>query len=56
MIRINLLGAPKAKGSKKSSTVSMPSMDVGNVAGPLIKVAAVLVIAGVLPAIESTLV
>jgi Tfp pilus assembly protein PilN len=47
MIRINLLGAPKPKSFKKSSTVSMPSMEVGGLAGPLVKVAAVLVIAGV---------
>ncbi len=44
MIRINLLGAPKPK-SKKGSSVSMPSFDFGNLGGPIIQVAAVLLIA-----------
>ena len=48
MIRINLLGVPKPKG-KKSAAFSMPSMDL-NVGSPLIQVAAVLIIAGVLNA------
>src|ERR1035437_1089510 len=47
MIRINLLGSPKPKG-KKNSAVSMPSMDFGNLGGPLVQVAAVLLIAGAL--------
>jgi Tfp pilus assembly protein PilN len=47
MIRINLLGAPKPKGKKSSGpAVSMPSFDLGNFAGPLIQVTAVLLIAG----------
>jgi len=46
MIRINLLGSPKPKG-KKNASVSMPSMDVGNLGGPVVQVAAVLLIAGV---------
>jgi len=45
MIRINLLGSPKPKG-KKSAALSMPSMDFGNLGGPVIQVAAVLLIAG----------
>jgi Tfp pilus assembly protein PilN len=48
MIRINLLGTAKAK-SKKGPAVTMPSFEgVGNVGGPLIQVAAVLLIAGAL--------
>jgi Tfp pilus assembly protein PilN len=47
MIRINLLGSPKPKG-KKGPSVSMPSMDFGNLGGPIVQVAAVLLIAGVL--------
>ncbi len=49
MIRINLLGAPKPKG-KKSPAVSMPSFEVGNLGGPLVQTAAVLLIAGALNA------
>src|SRR5271166_2797425 len=45
MIRINLLGSPKPKG-KKGPAVSMPSFELGNWAGPLVQVAAVLLIAG----------
>lgn len=47
MIRINLLGAPKPKSSKKAAAVSVPSIDTGSAFGPAVKVAAVLVIAGV---------
>ena len=46
MIRINLLGAPKPKSSKKSVAVSMPSVDVGNVGSPLLQIVAVLAIVG----------
>ncbi|MGD0825335.1 MAG: PilN domain-containing protein [Terriglobales bacterium] len=48
MIRINLLGGAKPKGNKKSAgpAVSMPSFELGAWAGPLVQVAAVLVIAG----------
>jgi type IV pilus assembly protein PilN len=49
MIRINLLGSAKAKG-KKSTSISMPSMDLGNLGGPIVQVAAVVLIAGVLNA------
>jgi Tfp pilus assembly protein PilN len=49
MIRINLLGSPKPKG-KKNSAVSMPSFELGNLGGPLVQVAAVLLIAGALNA------
>ena len=35
MIRINLLGTPKAKSGKKGSAVSMPSMDMGGGGSPL---------------------
>ncbi len=45
MIRINLLGAPKPKSSKKSVVaVSMPTMEVGNVGSPLLQIVAVLAI------------
>src|SRR6202142_913304 len=47
MIRINLLGSPKPKG-KKGPAVSMPSFELGNWAGPLVQVAAVLLIGGAL--------
>jgi type IV pilus assembly protein PilN len=47
MIRINLLGTPKAKSSKKSVQVSMPTMEVGGLVGPVMKFAAVMAIAGV---------
>jgi len=47
MIRINLLGAPKPKG-KKNVAVSMPSFELGNLGGPIVQVAAVLLIAGAL--------
>jgi Tfp pilus assembly protein PilN len=47
MIRINLLGSPKPKG-KKGPAFNMPSFEVGNLGGPLVQVAAVLVIAGAL--------
>jgi Tfp pilus assembly protein PilN len=49
MIRINLLGSPKPKG-KKNSAVTMPSFEFGNLGGPLVQVAAVLLIAGALNA------
>jgi type IV pilus assembly protein PilN len=49
MIRINLLGSPKPKGGKKGAAVSMPSMDMGG-GSPLLKVAAALVIFGVINA------
>src|SRR5258708_31276642 len=45
MIRINLLGSPKPKG-KKGPAFNMPSFEVGNLGGPLVQVAAVLVVAG----------
>ena len=47
MIRINLLGSPKPKG-KKGPAFNMPSVEVGNLGGPLVQVAAVLVVAGAL--------
>jgi len=46
MIRINLLGTPRPKG-KKSMALAMPSMDF-NVGSPMMQVAAVVVIVGVL--------
>ncbi|MGB9236874.1 MAG: PilN domain-containing protein [Terriglobales bacterium] len=48
MIRINLLGAPKPK-SKKSAGFAMPTMDL-NIGSPMMAVAAVVVIAGLLNA------
>jgi type IV pilus assembly protein PilN len=49
MIRINLLGAPKPKSGKKGAAVNMPTMDMGG-GSPLMKVAAVLIIFGVINA------
>jgi Tfp pilus assembly protein PilN len=47
MIRINLLGSPKPKGKKSAGpALSMPSFEVGNLGGPVVQVAAVLLIAG----------
>lgn len=47
MIRINLLVAPKAKRKGGGGSVSnMPSMNVGNVGSPMVKVLVVLVLAG----------
>jgi type IV pilus assembly protein PilN len=45
MIRINLLGGAKPKG-KKGPAVSMPTFEVGNLGGPVVQIAAVLLIAG----------
>ena len=45
MIRINLLGGAKPKG-KKGPAITMPTFEVGNLGGPLVQVAAVLLIAG----------
>jgi type IV pilus assembly protein PilN len=47
MIRINLLCSPKPKG-KNGPAVSMPSFEFGNLGGPIVQIAAVLLIAGVL--------
>ncbi len=44
MIRINLLGGAKPK-SKKAAGISMPSFDFGDLGGPMIQVAGVLLIA-----------
>ncbi len=49
MIRINLLGGAKPKG-KKGPAISMPSFEFGNLGGPVIQIAAVVVIAGALNA------
>jgi type IV pilus assembly protein PilN len=49
MIRINLLGSPKPKG-KKGPAFSMPSFEFGNLGGPIVQVAAVLLIAGAINA------
>jgi type IV pilus assembly protein PilN len=49
MIRINLLASSKAKrkgGGGGGNASSAPSMDVGNVGSPLVKVLAVVLIAG----------
>ena len=45
MIRINLLGSPKPKG-KKGPAFTMPSFDLGNLGGPILQVAVVVLIAG----------
>jgi Tfp pilus assembly protein PilN len=47
MIRINLLGSPKAKG-KKGPSFNMPSFEVGNLGGPFVQGVAVFLIAGAL--------
>jgi Tfp pilus assembly protein PilN len=47
MIRINLLEAPKPK-NKRSAASSMPSIEIGSVGTPLVKVAAILGLAAVL--------
>src|ERR1700722_19647176 len=47
MIRINLLGSPKAKG-KKGPAFSMPSFELGNLGGHVVQVTAVVLIAGAL--------
>jgi Tfp pilus assembly protein PilN len=44
MIRINLLEAPKPK-NKRSAASSLPSIEVGSVGSPLVKIAAVVGIA-----------
>ena len=49
MIRINLLGGAKPK-SKKAAGVSMPSFEFGDLGGPMIQVAGVLLIAVVVNA------
>jgi type IV pilus assembly protein PilN len=49
MIRINLLGGAKPK-SKKGPAISMPSFDFGNLGGPMVQVAGVLLIAVVVNA------
>jgi Tfp pilus assembly protein PilN len=45
MIRINLLGGAKPKG-KKGPAFSMPTFEVGNLGGPVVQIAAVLLVAG----------
>lgn len=47
MIRINLLEAPKPK-NKRSAAASMPSIEIGSVGTPLVKIAAILGLAAVL--------
>jgi len=49
MIRINLLGVPKPKG-KKGPAVNMPSFELGNLGGPVLQVAVVLLITGLVNA------
>jgi len=49
MIRINLLGGAKPK-SKKGPAISMPSFEFGNLGGPMVQVAGVLLIAVVVNA------
>jgi Tfp pilus assembly protein PilN len=47
MIRINLLGGAKPKGKKSAGpALNMPSFEFGNLGGPVVQVAAVLLIAG----------
>jgi Tfp pilus assembly protein PilN len=45
MIKINLLGTPKAK-NKKGAVSSMPTMEVGGGVSPILKVAVVLLLVG----------
>ena len=44
MIRINLLGNPKPKSRRGGATVSAPSMEIGSVGTPLVKVLVAVVI------------
>jgi Tfp pilus assembly protein PilN len=44
MIRINLLGNPKPKSRRGGATVSAPSMEIGSVGTPLVKVFVAVVI------------
>src|SRR5947207_3067200 len=47
MIRINLLGTPRAKGKRGSSAAAAPSLEIGNAGSPLVKVAvAIALMAG----------
>jgi type IV pilus assembly protein PilN len=48
MIRINLLGSSSKGKAKKSASFTMPSFNFGNLGGPVVQVAAVLLIAGAL--------
>src|SRR5208283_4348531 len=48
MIRINLLETAKSKGKRAGSGPSMPSMEMGDMGSPKLKVLVVLVIAGLL--------
>lgn len=52
MIRINLLGAPKAKGKRGGGAAASAAavMDVGNAGSPMMKIIAVVVVAGALNA------
>jgi type IV pilus assembly protein PilN len=50
MIRINLLGAPKPKSGKKSAAAAMPSMEGVSSGSPILAVAVVLVIFGLINA------
>ena len=47
MIRIHLLGGAKPKG-KKGPAMTMPSFELGNLGGPVVQIAAVLLVAGAL--------
>src|SRR5438874_3824752 len=48
MIRINLLGTPRAKNKRGTSAVTAPSIEIGDVGSPMVKVlVAVLLAAGV---------
>ena len=47
MIRINLLEAPKPK-NKRSAAAAMPSIEIGSVGTPLVKIAAILGLAAIL--------
>src|SRR5579872_1921229 len=48
MIRINLLGISKSKSKHASATAGAPSMDMGSLGSPTMKIAAVLVIAALI--------
>ena len=48
MIRINLLGTPRAKNKRGASAVTAPSIEIGDVGSPMVKVlVAVLLAAGI---------
>ena len=54
MIRINLLGTPKAKG--KRSAAAMPMLEVGDAGSPKLKILVVLAVTAALATVAVTVV